>query len=89
MKRIRYRMMTEVNHGTEEEPNIVHTLRACEIRCNDSGLAANLAIARAEAVGGEVTVEDTAEELTPPSQVDQIEAQAIYTAMMTDTLLEV
>ena len=29
------------------------------------------------------------EESTEPSQLDRVEAQATYTAMMTDTLLEV
>ena len=32
---------------------------------------------------------DWEEDDTPPSQLDQIEAQVTYTAMMTDTLLEV
>ena len=32
MKLIKYQLMTEVNHGTEEEPNIVQTFSACEIR---------------------------------------------------------
>lgn len=51
---------------------------------------ANEAIAKAEADNGEYTIEDDGvEEDTTPTQLDVIEAQVIYTAMMTDTLLEV
>lgn len=68
MKLIKYQLMTEVNHGTEEEPNIVQTFNACEILCNDSNFEANLAIAEAEAYNGEVTVEEVEDEET--SQTD-------------------
>ena len=37
-------------------------------------------LANLEVIGGEIVAE--------PTQLDQIEAQAVYTAMMTDTLLE-
>ena len=52
---------------------------------------ANEEIAKKEAYNGEYTIEDDglpkpAEE---PTQLDRIEAQMTYTAMMTDTLLEV
>lgn len=87
MKLIKYQLMTEVNHGTEEEPNIVQTFSNKEILCNDSNFESNLAIAEAEAYG-EVTVEEVADKETTPSQLDVIEAQVTYTAMMTDTLLE-
>lgn len=58
MKRIKYQLMTEVNHGTEEQPDIVQTFSNCEIRCEDELLESNLAAAQAEAYNGEVTVED-------------------------------
>lgn len=58
MKLIKYQLMTEINHGTEEHPDIVETYNAVEIRCNDSNFDANYAIAQAEAYNGEVTVED-------------------------------
>ena len=49
----------------------------------------NLAIAEAEAYNGEYFIEDDGvEEVTTPSQLDTIEAQVTYTAMMTNTLLE-
>ena len=57
MKKIKYQFITEVNHGTEEEPNIVQTLRDKEIQCSDDVFEANLAIAKSEAYNGEVTVE--------------------------------
>ena len=61
-----------------------------EIRCPSASLEENLAIAKAEAHNGEYTIEDDGvEEVSTPSQLDIIEAQVAYTAMMTDTLLEV
>jgi len=58
MKIIKYQLMTECNHGTEEEPNIVQTFNAVEIQCSEDNLEANLAIAEKEAYNGEYTVED-------------------------------
>jgi hypothetical protein len=48
---------------------------------------ANYPIAKKEAVG-KITVEGEFE-IEKPTQLDRIEAQTTYTAMMTDTLLEV
>lgn len=87
MKKISYRLMTEINHGTEENPNIVQTFNDVEIKCSDDVFESNLAIAQSEAYG-EVVVEDIPDEESEPSQLDTIEAQVTYTAMMTDTLLE-
>lgn len=47
----------------------------------------NYTLAKKEAVG-EITVEGEFE-TEQPTQLDRIEAQITYTAMMTDTLLEV
>ena len=58
MKSIKYQLMTEVNNGTEEQPDIVQTFNAVELRCQDDKLEANLSIAKSEAYNGEVTVED-------------------------------
>lgn len=52
----------------------------------------NLSIAQSEAWPGSITVEQVPEDERPstePSQQDKMEAQLAYTAMMTDTLLEV
>ena len=50
----------------------------------------NEQIAKAEAYNGEYTIEDDGqpEPELEPTQLDRVEAQATYTAMMTDTLLE-
>lgn len=80
--------MTEVNFGTEENPNIQQMFNAASIECADEYFDINYAVAEKEAYG-EITVEEVPDEDTLPSQLDQIEAQVTYTAMMTDTLLEV
>ena len=51
----------------------------------------NEEIAKQEAYSGEYTVEDDGqpEPVVEPTQLDIIEAQVAYTAMMTHTLLEV
>jgi hypothetical protein len=50
-----------------------------------------LEIAKKEAYNGEYAIEDDGQpDLTQePTQLDRIEAQIAYTAMITDTLLEV
>lgn len=50
---------------------------------------ANEEIAKREAYKGKYIVEDDGvEEDVMPTQLDRVEAQVTYTAMMTDTLLE-
>lgn len=49
---------------------------------------ANEKIAKAEAYNGEYTIEDDGEPEPAPTQIDRIEAQVAYTALMTDTLME-
>lgn len=91
MKIIKYQLCTRVNHGTEEEPKWEDVLHPVEIRCTATNLEANLAIAKEEAYNGEYTIEDDGQSdpSETPTQLDLVEAQATYTAMMTDTLLEV
>lgn len=52
---------------------------------------ANEKIAKREAHNGEYTIADDGqpEPAEEPTQLDRVEAQVTYTAMMTDTLLEV
>ena len=52
---------------------------------------ANEEIAKKEAHNGEYNIEDDGqpEPAEEPTQLDRVEAQVTYTAMMTDTLLEV
>ena len=89
MKFIHYEVMQEVNVGTEDEPKIKKYLRSVSIGpISDDSFESNYDVAVSEACG-EVTVEEVTDEETEPTQLDRVEAQATYTAMMTDTLLEV
>jgi hypothetical protein len=90
MKIIKYNFLScRINHGTEE-PNYEDVILPKEIHCTADNLEANEAIAQKEAYNGEYTIEDDGvEETATPTQLDVIEAQVAYTAMMTDTLLEV
>ncbi len=86
MKIIKYNLCTRVNRGTEEAPAWEDILSPVEMGWN----ASNEAIAHKEAHNGEYTIEDDGVvEVAEPTPMDRIEAQVTYTAMMTDTLLEV
>lgn len=54
MKIIKYQLCTEVNHGTEDEPNIEQVFSAVTLGWNE----ANEKIAKVEAYNGEYTVEE-------------------------------
>ena len=84
MKIIKYQLCTEVNHGTEEQPNIEQVFSGVTLGWNEG----NEKIAKEEAYNGEYTIEDDGEPEPAPTQIDRIESQVTYTAMMTDTLLE-
>lgn len=85
MKIIKYQLCTEVNHGTEDKPDIQQFFSAVTLGWSE----ANEKIAKAEAYNGEYTVEDNGEPEPAPTQIDRIEAQVAYTALMTDTLMEI
>jgi hypothetical protein len=87
-KRLKYKFLSgKINRGTEEEPKIEEILSPVTMGWNE----ANEEIAKKEAYNGEYTIEDDGQPdpAKTPSQLDIIEAQVTYTAMMTDTLLEV
>ena len=84
MKVLKYRLCTEVNHGTEDKPDIQQVFSAVTLGWNED----NEKIAKAEAYNGEYTIEDDGEPEPAPTQIDRIEAQVAYTALMTDTLME-
>lgn len=84
MKVIKYQLCTEINHGTKEQPKIEQVLSAVTLGWSED----NEKIAKAEAYNGEYTIEDDGKPEPAPTQLDRIEAQTTYTAMMTDTLLE-
>ena len=86
MKIIKYNLCTRVNHGTGENPNIEEILTPVEMGWNE----ANEEIARREAYGEPIIYDDgQPDPKEVPTQMDRIEAQITYTALMTDTLLEV
>ena len=53
MKIIKYQLCTEINHGTEEHPNIEQVFSGVSNRWSE----ANEAIAKAEAYNGEYTID--------------------------------
>ena len=63
MKVLKYRLMTEVNYGTEEQPDIQQTFSDVSLGWSE----ANEEIAKAEAYNGEVTVEDIPDIETEPT----------------------
>ena len=88
MKMIQYTFLScEINHGTEESPQIEQVF----LQKSLSYSMENEELAKREAYNGEYTIEDDGQpdSTQEPSQLDRVEAQATYTAMMTDTLLEV
>ena len=84
MKVIKYQLCTEVNHGTKDKPDIQQVFSAVTLGWSEG----NEKIAKAEAYNGEYTIEDDGKPEPAPTQLDRIEAQTTYPAMMTDTLLE-
>ena len=54
MKVLKYRLMTEVNHGTEEQPDIQQIFSGVSLEWNES----NEELAKREAYNGEYTIED-------------------------------
>lgn len=87
MKWLKYNLCNLVNNGTEEEPKWENVFTPVEMTWCEK----NEEIAKAEAYNGEYTIVDDGvpEPVEEPTQLDAIEAQVTYTAMMTDTLLEV
>ena len=87
MKMIKYNRCTYISHETEEGIQLEEVRTPVEMTWSE----ANEEIAKREAHNGEYTIEDDGhpEPEVKPTQLDIIEAQVAYTAMMTDTLLEV
>lgn len=84
MKIIKYQLCTEINRGTEEQPNIEQVFSGVSNGWSEG----NEKIAKAEAYNGEYEIIDDGKPEPAPTQLDRLEAQTTYTAMMTDTLLE-
>lgn len=89
MKLIKYKFMTEINYGTEEEPNLVQTFHDVQISCTDSNFESNYAIAQKEAYNGEIEVEDRPEPtVQEPTQEERIIALEESLAQTDETLIE-
>ena len=83
MKVLKYRLMTEINHGTEEQPDIACAFSDVSLICTDENYEANLSFAKAEAYNGEVSVENifkTVEEAKPAkiAEIKQVCESYIY-----------
>lgn len=72
MKVIKYQLCTEVNHGTEDKPDIQQVFSSVTLGWS----ADNEKIAKAEAYNGEYTVEDNGEPepVIPPTN-DELAAE--------------
>ena len=73
MKVLKYRLMTEVNNGTEEHPDIVQTFSDVSMGWNE----ANEEIAKREAYNGEYTIEEIEE--SPEEQITTLKAELAAT----------
>ena len=81
MKVLKYRLMTEVNHGTEEKPILVQSINDCEIWCGDSNFESNYTAAQRKAYG-KVTVEDILDPETEPTEQEQLRADVDFLLAM-------
>lgn len=70
MKIIRYKVLTEVNHGTKEDPKVEVLLQEKTMVWSDT----NEVIAKAEAHNGEYTIEDDGQPEPEPTQAEQLRA---------------
>lgn len=72
MKIIKYQLCTEVNHGTEDKPDIQQVFSSVALGWSEG----NETIAKAEAYNGEYTIEDDGEpELVIPPTNDELAAE--------------
>lgn len=67
MKLLKYRLMTETNHGTEENPQIEQVFNDGSRMTSDEHFEENLAITRTIAYNGEVTVDEVPDPEPTPS----------------------
>ena len=78
MKIIKYRLATEINHGTPEEPDIETVLSGVTMPYTE----ANYAIAQAEAYQGQITAEDDGAPAPPRTAQEQLRAVVDFLAAM-------
>ena len=78
MKVLKYRLCTEVNHGTEEQPDIQQIFSEVTMGWNE----ANEEIAKREAYNGEYTIEDDGEPEPAPTEQEQLRADVDFLLAM-------
>lgn len=83
MKRIKYKYVyAEINHGTEEQPEIEQAFVIKHIPYSEE----NLVRAKAEAYNGEVTVEEVEDENPNPTLDERVTTLEESNAEMTEAL---
>ena len=79
MKLIKYRVMSEVNRGTDAEPQIEQVISGDRwLTFSDK----NLEIVKATAYNGEYTIEDDGRPEPPPTEQEQLRADVDFLLAM-------
>lgn len=78
MKVLKYRLCTEVNHGTEEHPDIQQIFSAVTLGWSK----ANEELAKREAYNGEYTIEDDGQPEPEPTEQEQLRADVDFLLAM-------
>ena len=78
MKWIKYRLCTEANCGTEEQPDIQQILSDVSLGWSE----ANEEIAKREAYNGEYTIEDDGKPEPEPTEQEQLRADVDFLLAM-------
>lgn len=78
MKVLKYRLMTEVNYGTDEQPDIQQIFSDVSMGWSEG----NEEIAKREAYNGEYTVEDDGEPEPEPTEQEQLRADVDFLLAM-------
>ena len=78
MKFLKYRLMTEVKHGTEEQPDIQQIFSEVTMGWSES----NEEIAKREAYNGEYTIEDDGQPEPEPTEQEQLRADVDFLLAM-------
>ena len=78
MKVLRYRLCTEVNHGTEEQPDIQQIFSDVSLGWSE----ANEELAKREAYKGEYTIEDDGQPEHEPTEQEQLRADVDFLLAM-------
>ena len=78
MKVLKYRLMTEVNHGTEEHPDIQQIFSDVSFGWSE----ANEELAKRESYNGEYTIEDDGQPEPEPTEQEQLRADVDFLLAM-------